>query len=97
MALTVVSADTFAGPGILVTLIVALLVAWSAGQGLAYFGYTRLGRTLDMNEARRVMRFALLGGLTVVFSDSGGTSKFGELFLMPGKERKIVTWPDKVA
>ena len=55
-----------AGPGILVTLIVALLVAWSAGQGLAYFGYTRLGRTMDMNEARRVMRFALLGGLAVV-------------------------------
>ena len=55
-----------AGPGILVTLIVALLVAWSAGQGLAYFGYTRLGRTMDMNEARRVMRFALAGGLAVV-------------------------------
>jgi hypothetical protein len=55
-----------AGPGILITLIVALLVAWSTGQGLAYFGYTRLGRTMDMNEARRVMRFALVGGLAVV-------------------------------
>jgi hypothetical protein len=55
-----------AGPGILITLIVALLVAWSAGQGLAYFGYTRLGRTMDMNEARQVLRFALAGGLLVV-------------------------------
>jgi hypothetical protein len=62
-----------AGPGILVTLIVALLVAWSAGQGLAYFGYTRLGRTLDANEARQVMRFALAAGLAVVAVAMGVT------------------------
>ncbi len=55
-----------AGPGILVTLIVALLVAWSMGQGLAYFGYTRLGRTMDTDQARQVLRFALAGGLLVV-------------------------------
>jgi hypothetical protein len=54
------------GPGVAITLIVALLVAWSAGQGLAYVGYIRLGRTLDRDQTRRLLRVALMIGLAVV-------------------------------
>jgi hypothetical protein len=54
------------GHGVEVALIVALLAAWSMGQGLAYLGYTRLGRTLDTNQTRRLLRVALACGLAVV-------------------------------
>jgi hypothetical protein len=54
------------GKGVEITLIVALLVAWSTGQGLAYVGYIRLGRTLDRGQTRRVLRVALTAGLAVV-------------------------------
>ena len=54
------------GPGVEIALIVALLAAWSMGQGLAYLGYIRLGRTTDMDQTRRVLRVALAGGLVVV-------------------------------
>ncbi len=54
------------GHGVEITLIVALLVAWSTGQGLAYVGYIRLGRTLDAGQTRRVLRVALTAGLAVV-------------------------------
>jgi hypothetical protein len=54
------------GPGAPITLIVALVVAWSAGQGLAFLGYTRLGRTLDMNQTRRVLRLGLVIGLGLI-------------------------------
>jgi hypothetical protein len=54
------------GPGVEVALIVALLAAWSMGQGLAYLGYTRLGRTMDTDQTRRVLRLALAAGLAVV-------------------------------
>ena len=49
-----------------ITLIVALLAAWSMGQGLAYLGYIRLGRTTDMDQTRRVLRVGLAAGLAVV-------------------------------
>ena len=54
------------GPGVEVALIVALVVAWSMGQGLAYLGYTRLGRTMDTGQTRRVLRLGLAVGLAVV-------------------------------
>jgi hypothetical protein len=54
------------GAGVEITLIVALLAAWSLGQGLAYLGYTRLGRTLDMAQAKRVLRGGLAIGLAVI-------------------------------
>jgi hypothetical protein len=54
------------GPGVEIALIVALLAAWSMGQGLAYLGYIRLGRTTDMDQTRRVLRVALALGLLVV-------------------------------
>jgi hypothetical protein len=54
------------GPGVEMALIVALLAAWSIGQGLAYLGYIRLGRTMDMDQTRRLLRVALVGGLAVV-------------------------------
>jgi hypothetical protein len=54
------------GHGVEITLIVALLAAWSTGQGLAYVGYTRLGRTLDKGQTRRVLRVALTVGLAVI-------------------------------
>jgi hypothetical protein len=54
------------GHGVEITLIVALLVAWSTGQGLAYVGYIRLGRTLDRGQTRRVLRVALTAGLAIV-------------------------------
>ncbi len=54
------------GPGVEIALIVALLAAWSTGQGLAYLGYIRLGRTMDTDQARRVLRVALAAGLAVV-------------------------------
>jgi hypothetical protein len=54
------------GHGVEITLIVALLAAWSTGQGLAYIGYTRLGRTLDTGQTRRVLRVALTAGLAVI-------------------------------
>lgn len=55
-----------AGHGVKTTLVVALLAAWSAGQGLAHLGYARLGRTTDADQARRLLRTALAGGLAVV-------------------------------
>jgi hypothetical protein len=54
------------GHGVEIALIVALVAAWSMGQGLAYLGYTRLGRTMDTNETRRLLRVALACGLAVV-------------------------------
>ena len=54
------------GPGVEIALIVALVVAWSMGQGLAYLGYVRLGRTMDMGQTRRVLRVGLVAGLAVV-------------------------------
>jgi hypothetical protein len=54
------------GPHVEIALIVALLAAWSMGQGLAYLGYIRLGRTMDTDQTRRLLRVALACGLAVV-------------------------------
>jgi hypothetical protein len=54
------------GRGVKPTLVVSLLVAWSVGQGLAYLGYSRLGRTTDTDQARRLLRIGLAAGLAVV-------------------------------
>jgi len=58
------AAGLLAGPGVLIALIVALLVAWSLSQGLAYLGFLRLGQT-DAGQARRLLRAGLAAGLTV--------------------------------
>ncbi len=63
------------GGGVEVTLIVALLAAWSLGQGLAYLGYTRLGRTLDMGQTKRVLRVGLAIGLAVIVLAMAGTGR----------------------
>jgi hypothetical protein len=53
------------GPGVLTTLVVALLIGWGLSQGLACIGYLRLG-TLGEAEARRVLRAGLAAGLLIV-------------------------------
>jgi hypothetical protein len=63
------------GAGVEVTLIVALLAAWSLGQGLAYLGYTRLGRTLDTAQTKRVLRVGLVIGLAVIALAMAGTGR----------------------
>jgi hypothetical protein len=63
------------GGGVEITLIVALLAAWSLGQGLAYLGYTRLGRTLDMAQAKRVLRGGLAIGLAVIVLAMAATGR----------------------
>ncbi|HTW01199.1 MAG TPA: hypothetical protein VMF87_12945 [Streptosporangiaceae bacterium] len=63
------------GGGVEVTLIVALLAAWSLGQGLAYLGYTRLGRTLDMKQTKRVLRVGLIIGLAAIALAMAGTGR----------------------
>ncbi len=46
------------GPGVIPMLVVALLVAWSLSQGLAYLGYVRLGRS-SAGEERVLLRMGL--------------------------------------
>lgn len=59
------AAGLLGGPGVLPTLVAALLVAWGLSQGLAYLGYLRLGTT-DIAQTRRVLRGGLLAGLGVI-------------------------------
>ena len=54
------------GAGVEITLMVALLAAWSLGQGLAYLGYTRLGRTMDTHQTRQLLRVGLAIGLAAI-------------------------------
>ncbi|GGM56184.1 hypothetical protein GCM10012275_29110 [Longimycelium tulufanense] len=56
----------FFGPVQLTLLVVALVASWSAGQGLAYLGWSRLGQ-LDRGGAMLVLRkgFLLLSGILV--------------------------------
>src|ERR1700733_7409245 len=63
------------GAGVEVTLIVALLAAWSLGQGLAYLGYSRLSRTLDTAQTKRVLRVGLVIGLAVIALAMAGTGR----------------------
>jgi hypothetical protein len=53
------------GPGVLTTLVVALLVAWGLSQGLAVIGYMRLG-TAGLNETKRLLRAGMAAGLLIV-------------------------------
>jgi hypothetical protein len=54
------------GPGVLPTLVVALLVAWGLSQGLACVGYLRRAGSADENQVRRVLRAGLGAGLVLV-------------------------------
>ncbi|WP_300612515.1 hypothetical protein [Trebonia sp.] len=54
-----------AGPGVLPTLVVALLTGWGLSQGLAAIGYHRLG-TAGRGQAQRVLRAGLVTGLATV-------------------------------
>jgi hypothetical protein len=56
------AAGLLAGPGVLASLVVALLTAWALSQGLAYLGYLRLG-TADEAGTRRMLRAGLAAGL----------------------------------
>jgi hypothetical protein len=60
------AAALLAGPGLHPLLIIALLTAWAASQGLASLGYQRLGRTAGRGQARRLLRAGLAAGLTLV-------------------------------
>jgi hypothetical protein len=54
------------GPGVLPTLVVALLVAWGLSQGLACIGYLRRAGTADEGQVRRVLRAGMGAGLVLV-------------------------------
>jgi hypothetical protein len=54
------------GPGAHTILITALLAAWAASQSLASLGYQRLGQTMDRQQAKRLLRAGLGGGLLIV-------------------------------
>jgi hypothetical protein len=60
------AAGLLGGPGVLPTLVVALLVAWGLSQGLACAGYLRRAGTGDENQVRRVLRAGLGAGLVLV-------------------------------
>jgi hypothetical protein len=62
------------GPGAHTVLIVALLGAWAASQSLASLGYQRLGRTMDRDQARRLLRAGLFAGLVIVAAVLGVTA-----------------------
>jgi hypothetical protein len=53
------------GPGVLTTLVVALLVAWGLSQGLACVGYLRLGSAGE-EQARLLLRDGMVIGLLLV-------------------------------
>ncbi len=53
------------GPGVIPMLVVALLVAWSLSQALAYLGYVRLGRS-SAGEERVLLRMGLAVCLALV-------------------------------
>jgi hypothetical protein len=53
------------GPNALIVLVVSSLVSWSLGQGLAFLGFLRLGRS-GVAEARAVLRGGLIAGMVIV-------------------------------
>ena len=59
------AAGILTGPGVLATLIVALLVGWSLSQGIAYLGYTRRNQ-MGPGQERPILRRGLAVGLAVV-------------------------------
>lgn len=60
------AAGLLGGPGVLPTLVVALLVAWGLAQGLAVLGYLRRSWSADENQVRQVLRAGLVAGLALV-------------------------------
>jgi hypothetical protein len=54
------------GPGVLPTLVVALLVAWGLAQGLAALGYLRRAGSADENQVRQVLQAGLAAGSVLV-------------------------------
>jgi hypothetical protein len=60
------AAGLLGGPGVLPTLVTALLVAWGLSQGLACIGYLRRSGTADEDQVRRVLRAGLGAGLVLV-------------------------------
>ncbi len=60
-----VAALLLVGPGVLATLVLALLLGWGLSQGLASVGFLRLG-TGGAAQARRVLRACLPAGLALV-------------------------------
>lgn len=60
------AAGLLGGPGVLPTLVTALLVAWGLSQGLACIGYLRRSGTADEGQVRRVLRAGLGAGLVLV-------------------------------
>jgi hypothetical protein len=60
------AAGLLGGPGVLPTLVTALLVAWGLSQGLACIGYLRRAGSADESQVRRVLRAGLATGLVLV-------------------------------
>ncbi len=60
------AAGLLGGPGVLPTLVLALLVAWGVSQGVAAIGYLRRAGTADEGQVRRVLRAGLGAGLVLV-------------------------------
>lgn len=60
-----VAAPLLAGTDALVVVVVAVLVSWTLGQGLAYLGYARLGRA-DPGGAARLLRCALPASVLIL-------------------------------
>lgn len=60
------AAGLLGGPGVLPTLVVALLVAWGLSQGLACIGYLRRAGSADEGQVKRVLRAGLAAGLVLV-------------------------------
>jgi hypothetical protein len=60
------AAGLLGGPGVLPTLVVALLVAWGLSQGLACIGYLRRAGSGDEGQVRWVLRAGLGAGLVLV-------------------------------
>ena len=60
------AAGLLGGPGVLPTLVTALLIAWGLSQGLACIGYLRRAGSADEGQVRRVLRAGLAAGLVLV-------------------------------
>lgn len=60
------AAGLLGGPGVLPTLVLALLVAWGLSQGLACVGYLRRSGSADERQVKRVLRAGLGAGLALV-------------------------------
>jgi hypothetical protein len=72
------AAGLLGGPGVLPTLVLALLVACGLSQGLACVGYLRRSGSADERQVKRVLRAGLGAGLAlVVLAMLAAQAKFG--------------------